>query len=233
MLTAASAPGWQSQLIARLLAEPRLKQFVITGCTTLFFVAYFALLSVEIFPVSEMPVTALDRWIAFQPQSLWLYASLWVYVTLVPALQDSRRDLLIYYLSAGAICAIGFTSFLFWPTVTPSAHIDWTQYPMFGPLKAVDHSGNACPSLHASFAVFSGIWLDQLLRQTHAPGRLRVFNVVWGLGILYSTIATRQHVAVDVYAGIVLGVAGAALQSRLIATLPELTQTAPIPVEKL
>jgi membrane-associated phospholipid phosphatase len=74
--------------------------------------------------------------------------------------------------------------------------------------------GNALPSLHAAFAVFSAIWLDRLLRRVGAPLWPRIANACWGLGILYSTIATRQHVAVDIAAGSALGWLAAILHAR-------------------
>ena len=43
----------------------------------------------------------------------------------------------------------------------------------------------------------------------------RVANWLWCLGILYSTIATRQHVAIDVAAGAVLGAVVAVCHLRL------------------
>ena len=207
--------AWQAQLISRLLSLWHIKPFVITGGMSAFFFAYFILLNFSVFPVTEMPVTAIDRLIGFSPQALWLYVSLWFYVTLVPALLDSRRELLIYYLSAGAVCIVGLSIFLLWPTSTPPANVDWARYPFFAPLKAVDRSGNAFPSLHACFAVFSAIWLDRLLRQMQASRWVRWLNAAWCIGILYSTLATKQHVAVDLFAGVTLGVAGTALQSQI------------------
>jgi len=104
--------------------------------------------------------------------------------------------------------------FYFWPTAVPAAHIDWAQYPGVDFLKSMDASGNACPSLHVATAVFSGIWLHHLLRRFGAPLWILLFNGVWCIGIVYSTVATRQHVAVDVLAGLMLGVLGAYLSLR-------------------
>lgn len=99
--------------------------------------------------------------------------------------------------------------FYIWPTAVPVAHIDWAQYPNVDFLKNVDASGNACPSLHVATAFFSGIWLHYLLRHFGAPLWILSINSIWCLGIIYSTIAIRQHVAVDVWAGLALaGVAG-------------------------
>jgi membrane-associated phospholipid phosphatase len=159
-----------------------------------------------------MPITALDRLVDFSAQAIWLYASLWVYVNLVPALIDDRREMLSYYLSAAAICAVGFSIFFFWPTTTPAADIDWARYPFYQPLKTADRGGNAMPSLHACFAIFSALWIDRLLRTMHTHAAWRVFNGLWCVGIFYSTLATKQHVAIDVYAGLLLGLAGYALQ---------------------
>jgi hypothetical protein len=42
-----------------------------------FFIGYFLLLSFHLFPVGEMPATALDRLTAFQPGALLLFLSLY------------------------------------------------------------------------------------------------------------------------------------------------------------
>ena len=91
---------------------------------------------------------------------------------------------------------------------------DWSQYPAFAFLRSVDASGNVCPSLHVAFAVFTAIWLDRLLRQMGAGCGVRAFNWLWCLGILYSTIAIRQHVVLDVLAGTVFGMAADVVHRR-------------------
>jgi len=82
-------------------------------------------------------------------------------------------------------------------------------------LQSVDGSGNACPSLHVAFAVFSALELDRILRRMGAHGLARGLSWGWCAGILYSTLATRQHVAIDLFAGAALGVAGAVLHLSL------------------
>jgi membrane-associated phospholipid phosphatase len=84
-------------------------------------------------------------------------------------------------------------------------------------LKNLDAGGNACPSLHVATAVFSGIWLHRLLRRFGAPSWMPVINGVWCAGIVYSTIAIRQHVALDVLAGLALGLLAARLSLRIRA----------------
>ncbi len=163
-----------------------------------------------------MPLTGLDRWISFQPAALALYVSLWFYVPLAPGLIVDKRELIRYYRAMLGLALAGLAVFFFWPTSIPRPDIDWARHPAFAELKTVDSSGNACPSLHVAFAIFSAIWLDRLLRRMGRHPGLRVLSWCWCAGILYSTIATRQHVAIDVVAGAALGVVGAVLHGQRV-----------------
>jgi membrane-associated phospholipid phosphatase len=82
-----------------------------------------------------------------------------------------------------------------------------------GFLKTVDLGGNACPSLHAAFAVFSAICIRRLFRSLGMPGYAETLNWIWCAAILYSTLATKQHVLLDLVAGSLLG-GGATLGYR-------------------
>jgi membrane-associated phospholipid phosphatase len=161
-----------------------------------------------------MPFIWLDRMISFQPWAMPLYVSLWVYVSLPPALIATRRELYRYGMAMAGTCLAGLIVFYFWPTAVPAADIDWARYPGVDFLKNVDAAGNAFPSLHVATALFSGAWLDHLLRRFGAPPWTRLFNWMWCIGIVYSTLATRQHVAVDVWGGLVLGGGAAWLSLR-------------------
>lgn len=180
-----------------------------------FFGAYFYVLRNPVYPVTVMPVIALDRWIPFQPPAFYVYVTLWVYVSLPPALLASRRELYGYGIAMAATCIAGLVIFHFWPTAVAPADIDWSRYPDMEFLKNLDAAGNACPSLHVATAVFSGIWLHHLLRRFGAPPWILIVNGVWCAGITYSTMAVRQHVAVDVIAGLGLGVLAAVLSLRV------------------
>ena len=205
---------WYRQTAAVMSRHVALKGIGTTFFIGLFFGAYLYLLKNPAYPITVMPITLLDRLIGFQPQALFLYLSLWVYVSLPPALLATRRELYGYGLAIAGTCLAGLIVFYFWPTAVPAANIDWAQYPDVDFLKSMDASGNACPSLHVATAVFSGIWLHHLLRRLGAPQWVLVFNVAWCIGIVYSTLATRQHVAVDVLAGLVLGGLAACLSLR-------------------
>jgi membrane-associated phospholipid phosphatase len=120
-----------------------------------------------------------------------------------------RGEMARYVVAVVLIAVIGCGIFYFWPTAVPAAGLDWARWPVIAWLKSSDASGNACPSLHVAFAVLTMIWLHGVLRRVGAPRRLHVGNVGWCVLIVWSTMATRQHVALDVAAGAALG-AGAA-----------------------
>lgn len=205
---------WYRQAAAVIPMHVHLKGIGTMLFISLFFGAYFYLLKAPAYLTTVMPITVLDRLIGFQPLTLPMYISLWVYVSLPPALLATRRELYGYGLAMAGTCLAGLIVFYFWPTAVPAANIDWAQYPDVDFLKSMDASGNACPSLHVATAIFSGIWLHHLLRRFGTPLWMLTFNWTWCIGIIYSTLATRQHVAVDVLAGLVLGVLGAYLSLR-------------------
>ena len=185
----------------------------------LFFGAYFYVLKHPAYPTTLMPLIALDRLIPFQPLTFYIYVSLWVYVSLPPALLVLRRELYGYGTAMAVMCLTGLAIFYFWPTAVPPADIDWARYPDMAFLKNLDAAGNACPSLHVATAVFSGMWLHRILRRFGAPQWMLLLNGGWCAGIVYSTLAVRQHVAVDVLTGLLLGalVAGLSLRGRVLA----------------
>ncbi len=187
---------------------------------TAFFVAYFWVLRHPLHPPAIVPLTAVDRLIGFWPQTLPLYFSLWLYVSLTPALLINRRELMSCGVAAVGLSVIGLGIFLFWPTTVPRFDVDWSRHPSLAFLKSVDASGNVCPSLHVAFAVFTAAWLEHLLRQMSTGRLVRALNWLWCLGILFSTIAIRQHVALDVLAGAALGATAALVPLRWLRAHP-------------
>lgn len=207
----ATAIPWHSHARAALAQHKFIKGIGTTLFISLFFSAYFYILKTPAYPTTVMPITFLDRLITFQPSAMPIYLSLWIYVSLPPALLATRRALYGYGIDIAVTCLTGLIIFYFWPTTIPSPNIDWALYPNVNFLKNIDASGNAFPSLHVATAVFSGLWLHHRLRRFGAPLWVLGLNGLWLLGIIYSTLATRQHVAVDVLAGLALGIPAAFL----------------------
>ena len=210
-LNAAAATSWRHQVLARVATLWWVKMGSNVAGLAAFFIAYFWVLHHPQFPVTVMPLTWVDRAVAFEPSAMPLYVSLWVYVSLPLALLKDRRELASYGVATLALSVIGLAIFIAYPTAVPAFGVDWSHYPSVAFLKAVDLAGNACPSLHVAFAAFSAVWLDRQLREMSVGVPVRVLNAAWCIGIVYSTLATRQHVALDALAGAALGLIVAAL----------------------
>ena len=192
-------------LYSSIMSQFWFKFFGTTGFTLIFFSAYIYLLKNPATQVLVMPLTALDKLVAFDPLALPLYLSLWVYVSLPPMLMRTRREIVEYGMWIGGVCLVALVIFYFWPTAVPATNIDWAAYPGVAFLKGVDAAGNACPSLHVATVVFSSFWLQWLLPQVGLGRTSRLVSVCWCAGVVYSTMATKQHVAIDVLAGAALG----------------------------
>lgn len=195
------------------------KCFGTAGFTFMFFLAYVFLLKHPAYPVTIIPDTSLDRLIRVEPLALPLYLSLWLYVSLPPMLMTSRQAMVEYGIWIGSLCLVALTIFYFWPSMVPTAHVDWARYRGMALLKGIDTAGNACPSLHVATAIFSWFWLNSRLRALGLGLSTRIFSACWCAGIIYSTMATKQHMALDVAAGIGLALVfawafGRAVQHR-------------------
>ena len=151
--------AWYRQIGARVRRNVLLKAIGTPVAIFVFFLAYRHLLNYPMFPVTEMPLTVLDDVIGFYPPALLLYVSLWLYVSIPPALLRSRRELIEYTWAIGGLCLVGLACFLLWPTSVPPLDFDRGRHPGFGILQGLDAAGNACPSLHVAAALFSAIWL--------------------------------------------------------------------------
>jgi membrane-associated phospholipid phosphatase len=173
-----------------------------------FFIIYGYLLNHPAYPTRVMPLTVVDDWVSFHPAALIPYCSLWIYVSLAPALLDKWWELKRYIVVTAGLSFSGFLSFYFFPTAVPSPGIDWAEYPAIAFLKESDDAGNACPSLHVAFSVYSGLILAYLWAK--AGGRFigQTLNALWALVIIHSTMATKQHVFLDVVFGAILGILG-------------------------
>lgn len=206
-----SSSFWISRFRERFFSHFWLKAFAIPLFITGFFVLYFFLQNHPRAAVTTIPFIALDHWIGFQPLAIVPYVSLWFYVMIVACFVKGARELLLYSIAVATLTVVGFGAFLLWPTATPPFHVDWSQHSSFQFLKRIDSSGNACPSLHVAFAVFSCIWIERLFRHCATPILVRYASVLWCVAIVYSTIATKQHVAIDALVGGILGAAVALL----------------------
>lgn len=205
---------WYRRMAVVARRQVALKSFGTMAFIAVFFGAYFYLLKNPAYPITVMPFTALDQLIGFYPLSMPLYVSLWVYVSLPSVLLATRSEMVAYTSGMTGACLTGLAIFYFWPTAVPAPDIDWALHPGVDFLKNIDAAGNACPSLHVATAVFCGFWLNHLLGRFNTPRWLLALNWLWCAGIVYSTLATRQHVVLDVAGGALLGGLAAWLSLR-------------------
>ncbi len=207
-------PAGLATLTARLRHLWLLKGLGITAFMTLFFMAYFEVLHYPGAAPKAMPLTALDAAVPFQPQALIFYVSLWIYTCIAPSTRASLRELTLFGLWIGAMCASALLIFVLWPTTVPALPPQAAHYPAFALLQGLDVAGNACPSLHVASAVFAACWNARLLRELALGACWQVANAAWLLLIVWSTLAIKQHVLLDVLAGALLGGVFAAASLR-------------------
>jgi membrane-associated phospholipid phosphatase len=219
--TAAPEARWPARCTQRLLHLWFFKAAGTAAFMGIFFYSYFAVLRSPVRPVTTMPTTWLDDGITFWPPAFYLYASLWVYTSLVPALQPSLLRLVAYGCGIGALCLTGLVIFTLFPTSVPFGFADWLVDPSLSLLRSLDMGGNACPSLHVATALFSAVCLRSLLQGLGAPRWVGLVNWIWCALIVYSTMAVKQHVFWDVVAGAALAAVFALLYPQLEQRLVE------------
>jgi membrane-associated phospholipid phosphatase len=174
-----------------------------------FFLLYFWVQRSQAARAMVVPMTFVDDWVGISQYAVLPYASLWLYVSLAPALAANMAALRSYITGAVTMAGVGLATYWLFPTRTPAFDVDWSGYPALHLLKATDLGGNAFPSLHVAFAAQAGAVIARELRDVGAPAWVRATNWLWCTAIVYSTLATRQHVAIDVVGGLLL--AGVAL----------------------
>ncbi len=216
-----SQRSWYAHCAARLMHLWFFKASGTMAFMAIFFYAYFAVQRSAVSAVTTMPVTWIDDRIAFWPPAFYLYASLWIYTSLVPALQASLLRLVLYGCAIGGLCLTGLVIFTVFPTAVPYASSEWFSDPSLSLLRRLDLAGNACPSLHVATAVFSALCLQTLMADLRAPRWVKVANWIWCALIIYSTLAIKQHVLWDVLAGMALALFFDLIYRQLEARLGE------------
>lgn len=158
------------------------------------------------------PALELDQQLPFLPESVWLYNSQFVFMasTLWFTRDDERLDRACYGILLGTVLA--FLIFSVYPTEMPSRPIIDGQgltAMLWQALYSVDKPSNCMPSLHCCLALIGALSISS---------RGRLFTVgagLWAGAIAFSTLVTKQHVVLDVLAGLSLGL----LSYLLVAVL--------------
>jgi membrane-associated phospholipid phosphatase len=187
----------------RVQAEWRFKVLLLVLLNMSFWPAYLFLAHHAFFPVRTLPLTNLDEWAGFRPGWAWVYESAFLLSGGGPWLLATREELRRYALSFSAMAGMSFAVFVFFPVAAPRP-MALTEYPAMLGFTRWDGPLNAFPSLHAACLVY----VVMLVRRTFAaalPAAVRAGLVVWGGLILFATLALKQHYAVDLMVGGLLG----------------------------
>lgn len=149
--------------------------------------------------------TALDMWIPFWPPAVAVYFGSYIFWLICYLLlaRQGKREAYHFFLSESLAKLVCMAFFLVLPTTNtrPLVEVDgiWNQLMIF--LYSIDAADNLFPSIHCleSWLCFIGI-----RRRRGTPAWFQRFSGIAAILICASTLLTKQHVIVDVVAGILL-----------------------------
>jgi membrane-associated phospholipid phosphatase len=187
-------------MLARLKTHWRLKLLLFLAINSIFWTCYQILSRHAFFPLRTVPATVVDEVIPMRPGFWsWVYLSQFLVTGLLPLLLTTREEIRRYASSLAFMSLVGFSVFFFFPTRGPRpSQIEGSLAMQI--IAGADGPLNALPSLHAAFVVCMSCLAWRMFGL-----RAIALAFVWGIAILYSTLATKQHYALDVLAGGVLG----------------------------
>ena len=196
---------WRADVAARIAAHWQFKTALSVALTLLFCIPYFTLQRVTLFPVRTLDLTAIDRAVSFDPRWVWVYQSVYLLIAVIPWAVTSRPQLERYARGFLALSLVAFACFLLFPVAGPRPDTI-PETGMFSWLAWYDRPTNAMPSLHvglAAFTVFFGARATAGRLDPSIRLRFLLIGVIWVAAIAYAALATKQHYAVDLPAGVV------------------------------
>jgi hypothetical protein len=174
---------------------------------------YFGLQRVHLGSPWIQPPCPFSERLPFAPEWTPVYLSMFLLVALAWFAQPDIPGLRRFACGLLAIEAIGWAFFFFMPTLCPrpavSSGAPWLYLATIG----IDRPLNCFPCLHSALTVFAGGELVRVIPRQ--PRGMRCVAIpallAWSAGILLSILLLRQHTALDLAAGILLGAGGLAL----------------------
>lgn len=155
--------------------------------------------------VVVVPALAIDRALPLVPAAAWIYVSQFLTTPIVLYLAASRRAVLGVAGGVSLMASVSFLVYFLVPTCVEREVASGVTNAAYRLVIGGDVPRNACPSLHAGFAVFLSACAWALSGGlAHRWAGLVIFWL-WTLAVLVSTIVIRQHVVIDLAAGGLLG----------------------------
>jgi fatty acid desaturase/membrane-associated phospholipid phosphatase len=181
------------------------------GLGLLVVVPYFMIQRHPFFSATLIPLTYFDHAVPFWEPAIWLYLSLYLLLALPLLLARDRQNLYQMAFGFGWIAAVSHSLFLMWPTAVPAlTSAAQVTSPIMRLVLAADSNWNACPSLHASLAIYCAPCSAHLLKNR----KVKTAIWLWTLLVLASTLLAKRHVVLDLAAGAALGFAAYAALFR-------------------
>lgn len=205
-MPAVSSADSQLSWLVRVAALWREKLFLTIALNVLFWSVYFFLSRHALFQPHPLPMTRLDDWAGFRPYPwVWLYESNFLLVPAIPWLIVSREELRRCVLGFILLAFVSFAIFVIFPVASPRpADLGTNRFMLL--IAQADGPFNAFPSLHASTLIYTLALAKRVFGRDLNP---LVFGglILWAALILFGTLATKQHYAIDLLAGGLIGLA--------------------------
>ncbi len=164
-------------------------------CAAYFLVGYF-----PVRPVVQIETTWVETAVGFRPGWIWAYVSLYLFMPIGPLLLSERGQLIRYAWGMSGITATACLVFIVIPTATQRPAEATDAPALYRLIVTLDPVTNAVPSLHCAFAAYSVGFASIVTAR-----RWRFGLWLWFALICFSTLATCQHMLLDVVTGVALG----------------------------
>jgi membrane-associated phospholipid phosphatase len=177
-------------------------------------------------PVWWLDIGSLEYWVPFNPHAVWVYGTFHAWFLLPFFVLRNRRLVRRYAWAFFWVATVSIGIFMILPNgvVRPDTNgeVPW----LYALCRQLDLPRNGFPSLHASITVLAAALLHRSSATLNRPGLWRALTWLWTAAICWSCVALRQHVALDVLGGVVIG-AGSAWWALRPATETRRPEIAP------
>jgi membrane-associated phospholipid phosphatase len=177
----------------------------VTAIVSVLFWSFYVFLSRHpLLPVHTLPMTRFDTWAGYRPNPWgWVYESIFLLTGIAPWLIISREELRRYIVGFALLSTVSFAVFALFPVTSPRpTDLNLSTFLIF--ITRVDGPLNAFPSLHAGCLIYALALIRRLFGPRLKP-IVAILLLIWAGLILFGTLATKQHYALDLLAGGLLG----------------------------
>jgi hypothetical protein len=134
----------------------------------------------------------------------WPYFSMFLIIGFAWLSLPDRRSIRQFSTIFLSTASIAWICFCFWPTscLRPSIATPSLPYQI---LIFFDGPTNCLPCLHSAFTILSTVVLYRRTSQMQHITALRTLLIIWVILINLSIVGLRQHIGIDIAAGLLLG----------------------------